>query len=358
MSAPRIRAAFVGANGRVELREVPRPELEQGAIMVRMRSSGICGTDLEKLSGAYTSNMILGHEVSGEVLESKTELYSEGEKVIPHHHVACGKCALCKAGAETMCEQFKQSNFDPGGFADEFRVAKYNVNRKGVHRFDKISFDSSSFVEPLGCCIRGLRKALPGHFESAKTLGGSKVRNVLVVGAGPIGLLHMELLRSEFPDVNLVTVDISQVRLDFAQKYESAIPLNSKEILDGNFSEKARRMTHGVGFDLVIVATGSPVVFPESVRSVRKSGRLLLFGAMHKGSSYALDLQSMLLNELTITTSYATTESEMDLALYLLEEKRINVEKFVTAKLPLEKVDEAMRTALSENHVKVIVNHG
>jgi L-iditol 2-dehydrogenase len=352
-----IKAGFVGTKGHVELREVPRPELEQGSIMVRMKSSGICGTDLEKLSGAYTSNMILGHEVSGEVVKSKTELYSEGERVIPHHHVACGKCALCVAGAETMCEQFKRSNFDPGGFAEEFRVAKYNVDGKGVHKFDRISFDSASFVEPLGCCIRGLGKALPGHFGSAVDRRQLKVKNVLVVGAGPIGLLHMELLRSEFPDLNLVAVDISRIRLDFAQKYESAIPLNSGEIPGGNFSESARQMTGDLGFDLAIVATGNPVVFPESVRSTRKSGRLLLFGAMHKGSNYTLDLQSMLLNELTITTSYATTESEMDLALNLLEEKRVNVEKFVTAKLPLEKVDEAMQTALSENQVKVIVNH-
>lgn len=353
-----VAAAFVGTDGHVVVRKMPRPPLEEGALMVRMKSSGICGTDLEKITGDYTANMILGHEVSGIVSESKSDLFADGDKVIPHHHVACGSCPMCLLGAETMCDRFKSSNFDPCGFAEEFRVARYNVERRGVRKFERISFDSASFVEPLGCCLRGLMKAIPGYFEPVQDKSSRRLRarNVLIVGAGPIGLLHMELVKSILPEVKLVTVDISGIRLDFAQKFENAVPLNAKEIPAGAFSETAKSQTDGIGFDLVIVATGNPSVFPESVRSLRKSGRLLLFGAMHKGSTYSLDLQSMLLNEWSLVSSYATTAAEMDLALKMLEDRRINVEKFVTSKVDLQNVDEAMQKARSEREVKVIVN--
>jgi L-iditol 2-dehydrogenase len=347
-------AAFVGTGGHAEVRQVLRPVLKDGDIMVRMKASGICGTDLEKLSGAYDASTILGHEVSGTVSESKSEFYSPGDKVIPHHHVACGSCFYCKSKSETMCEQFKKSNFDPGGFSEEFRVAHYNVERRGVHRFEQLSFEEASFVEPLGCCIRGLEKCIPklAFQEGAMT---APVRNILVVGAGPIGLLHMELLRSILPEAMLSAVDVSEKRLEFASVHEKAMPINARSAPNGNFSEVARRSTDGHGFDLVIVATGNPSVFGEALRSLRKSGKLLLFGAMHKGSTFPLDLQLSLLNELTLTSSYATTEDEMDTALRLLEEKKINVAKFVTGNLPLSRIDEAMTLAKSETQVKVLV---
>lgn len=342
-----IRAAFVARTGGLELRDVPRPRLEEGSIMVRMKASGVCGTDLEKLSGGYTESSILGHEVSGVVMESKTSAFDEGDIVVPHHHVACGECYFCKHGAETMCDGFRNSNFAPGGFADEFKVPQYNVKRGGVHKIGNLAHDEASFGEPLGCCLRGLNKTFKGDLKN--------VGNVLVVGAGPIGLLHMEILRSMAPDTKLVAVDLNSTRLDFAEREEKATVLDVRKSTDGLFSADALKQIDGRGYDLVIVATGSPAAFAESVRCVRKSGTLLLFGAPHKGSTYTLDLQSMLIKEITITGSYATTEKELDQALSLLEEGMVKVKKFVTSRFTLERIEEAMDAARSESQVKVLV---
>ncbi len=354
-----IVAALIGAKGHLELRKVPRPELEPGSIMVRMRASGICGTDLEKLSGAYTASTIIGHEVAGIVSESKSELCQIGDMVIPHHHVACGSCFYCERGAVTMCDGFHKSNFYPGGFAEEFKVAKYNVDRHGVHKFSNISFESASSVEPLGCCIRGLEKATKQDLFSLDNgyskEGNSGIGNALIVGAGPIGLLHMELLRATFPEIKLVAIDISRTRLDFAGKFEGAFPIDAKDSQENRFSASARKETEGYGYDLVIVATANKIAFAEAVACVRKSGTLLLFGAMHKGSIHELDLQSALLNELSITTSYATSELEMEKALHLLQRKQIDTEKFVTGKFPLARISEAMEAASSEGQVKSVV---
>lgn len=342
-----IRAAFLARGGGVELREVPRPLLEQGSIMVQMKASGICGTDLEKLSGEYTASTVLGHEVSGVVVESESADYRQGDRVVPHHHVACGECYLCKHGAETMCAGFRNSNFEPGGFADELKVPEYSVHRHGVHKTNGLSHSESSFAEPLGCCIRGLNKATSGYVRN--------LENVLVVGAGPIGLLHMEILRSRIADLHLIAADVSETRLEFAERNERAVGLDVKKKKGGSFSVDALKQIESPGYDLVIVATGNPVAFAESIRCVRKSGVLLLFGAAHKGSTYSLDIQSMLLNELTIMSSYATTERELDEALRVLEKGEINVKKFITSSYPLERIEEAMTTARSESQVKVLV---
>ena len=348
MSSTTTLAAFVKPGGGVELRETELPSLESGAVRIRMKASGVCGTDLEKLAGLGITSSILGHEVAGVVSESASPDLRVGDSVIPHHHVACNTCGLCKSGAGTMCEGFRTSNFVPGGFSREFVVPAYNVTHGGVHRIDEsITFEEASFAEPLGCCIRGLNHA---------GMLSKPLKHVLVVGAGPIGLLHMELIRSFVPAAKIATVDMIESRLDFAERYESAMPVDAGKSPDGNFSEGALRLTDGDGFDLVTVATGSAKAFSESLKCVRKSNNLLLFGAPHKGSSHTLDLSHFFLNELSITSSYSTTESELKQAIELLQSKKIDVGKFITGKFPLEKIEEAMSSARLENQVKIIVN--
>ena len=349
-----IRAAIVKQGGGVELIVLPTPQLEDNSILVMMKASGICGTDLEKLSGQGITSTILGHEVSGIVADSRSEFFKKGDRVIPHHHVACNKCELCLAGAETMCQKFMNSHFSPGGFADKFLVPAYNVEGGGVYKIgDDLSFEEASFAEPLGCCITGLSHS--GIFEAGSTMESFRLRNALIVGAGPIGLLHMELLRSLVPEISISTVDIVQNRLDFAEKNEAANIINSSKIKDGNFSEESKKLNGRIGYDLVIVATGSQKAFSESVKCVRKSGRILLFGVPHRGSFHQLDLASLLMDELTITSSYATSEKELQRAIKLLEDRKINVKKFVTSKYPLERIEDAMTAARSDGQVKVLI---
>jgi L-iditol 2-dehydrogenase len=349
-----IECAFVSPAGGIELRRVPRPSLEDGAIMVKMSASGICGTDLEKLTGKNITSPILGHEVSGIISESRSKNFREGELVVPHHHVACGACLLCKAGAETMCESFKASNFDPGGFATEFRVPEYNVSHGGIHFVPQnVGAEEASFAEPLGCCIRGIERAL-----TRKNGQPNNPESILVVGAGPIGLLHMEVVKTKVsPAPKIVAVDISDSRLNFAEKFEGARVVNPKYCQGGKFSTSAlgELGPHSEGFDLVIVATGNPEPFSEALRCVRKSGTVLLFGAPYKGATHSLDLAAFFLHEKTLTASYSSSDAEITEALSLLGEGKIGVKKFITSSFPFDKVSEAMTAARAENQVKVLV---
>lgn len=299
MAVKSTLAAFVKAGGGVELREFSLPSLDEGAVLVKMVASGICGTDLEKLNGLGITSSILGHEVSGVIAESTVDDFSVGDFVVPHHHVACNECELCREGAGTMCKGFKTSNFVPGGFATRFIVPEYNVAHGGLHVMSKnLSFDEASFAEPLGCCLRGL--------DHAKVFS-KRPKNVLVIGSGPIGLLHMELIRSTLPESKICAVDVLDSRLNFAEKNIGAIPIDAKRSPNGNFSTEALQHTNGFGFDIAIVATGSKNAFAEGIRGIKKSGTLLLFGAPHKGSVYDLDLAELFLSEFTITSSYSTT---------------------------------------------------
>ena len=346
-----VRAAFVRQGGGVELKEIPPPEVIEGSILVEMKASGVCGTDIEKVRGRNITSANLGHEVAGVVVESKSESIPVGAKIVPHHHVSCGKCDYCLVGAETMCLRFKNSNFVPGGFADKFLVPTYNVENGGVHFFDnRLSFDEACFAEPVACCIRGLDKVL----GSDRNVG--KKMQVAVIGAGPIGLMHMDLLRMKYPECMIVAVDINETRLSFAETSENAIPLNSSNINGGLFSQTAKSLTKSQdGFELVIVATGSPAVFDEAVKCVTKSGALLLFGAPHRGSTYNLDLASFFLNELKFFSSYSAADKEVETALRWIENGSLDVSKFITARFSLGKIDEAFSSALLESQVKVVV---
>jgi len=347
MSTRTTLAAFVKIGGGVELREAQLPHLEEGSVIVNMKASGVCGTDLEKLTGRGITSTVLGHEVAGIISESASDDFRTGDFVIPHHHVSCGRCELCRAGAGTMCEGFKTSNFVPGGFAEEFLVPSYNVRNGGVHKIGSgLSFEEASFAEPLGCCIRGL--------THAEVFSKPPMR-IMVVGAGPIGLLHMELIRSMLPEAKVTAVDVIPSRLEFAAKNEGGTAIDASKLSSGTFSEKARTLTNGLGFDLAIVATGSRDAFSESLKCIRKSGRLLLFGAPHKGATHNLDLGEFFLNEFSITSSYSTTEVELIRAIELLETRKIDVRKFITGRFPLENIGEAMSSARQENQIKIVV---
>ena len=174
------RAAFVRQGGGVELRQVETPALEEGSVLVHMKASGVCGTDLEKLTGQGITSTILGHEVSGIIVESSAPGFEKGDRVIPHHHVACNQCELCLAGAQTMCGKYKKSNFVPRGICG--RVSRPGIQRaewRAVQDEPNLGFDDASFAEPLGCCIRGLTHAgafntIPRFHETASGAGGGR----------------------------------------------------------------------------------------------------------------------------------------------------------------------------------------
>jgi len=319
--------------------EIPVPG--RGELVVKMEACGLCGTDLEKMRGEYTASMpVLGHEAAGEIsaVGEGVDSFKKGDRVFPHHHVPCYECYICKAGDDTMCDMYRRSNIVPGGFSEYFRVPAWNLEKGGVLPLpNEVTFEEGALVEPTACCLRGIRK----HARSGET--------VLVAGAGPVGLMHALLF--EPMEVRVVISDISEPRLDFAERMRLGLVLDaSKDDIPG----RLRAETQGRGADMAVVASGSKAAIMQALRSVRKGGRVCLFGVPPKGSVLEYDISELYNSGQQIVTSYGADDVDTKAALGIIASNP-EFARLVTHRFPLSKFDGAVAAASGGEAMKVLL---
>jgi len=336
-------ACYLEAPKKVAVKDVPIPKLAAGDILVRMEASGICGTDLEKIEGQLGPGGILGHEVSGtieKVADNVTE-HKPGERVVAHHHVPCYQCADCFNGNYTLCNEFKRTNIDPCGFAEYFRVPQYNIARGAVIPLPpELSFEESAMIEPTACCIRAIRRA---HVKQSDS--------VLVVGLGPTGLTQIQLLRNTTTG-RIIGSDIIESRLKLGRKLGADETINA---LTEDVPSHVRKMTKD-GVDLAIVSTGNEKALSQAFSSVRKGGRILLFGAPSHGASYPLNVSELFSRQITLLSSYSCVEAEMEEAIRLVSEKRLDLKSLITDRFKIRDAEKAMEFAkTSKTAIKTII---
>lgn len=336
-------ACIVTGRDHAEIKEVPIPKLHRGEVLVKLAVAGICGTDIEKLHGGYGPGGVLGHEVSGTVagLGSDVRNLNESDKVIAHHHVPCYKCSYCLRGNHTMCDLFKETNFDPCGLAEYFRIPEANVARGAVIRLpDKISLEEAALVEPTACCLRALNRAGVGHSDT-----------VLIMGLGPTGLTQVQLLRhSGFSTI--ICADVLQSRLEMARKFGASETLDPSS---KNIVESVKNIAPD-GVDLSIVSTGNPTAILPALESVRKGGKLLLFGAPPLGSRISLDVNDLFRRQISIITSYSCVESDMHQTLELLARRALDLKPMITDRFVIKDASRALENArTSKTAVKTVI---
>ncbi len=328
---------------RAEVSEIPVPALGSGELLIEMKACGLCGTDIEKLLGHYTAAMpVLGHEAVGVVAavgEGVTGL-NEGDRVFPHHHVPCHECHYCTNGSETMCQRYKTSNLDPGGFSEFFRVPAWNVSKGGVLPLpDQIAFEEASLIEPVACCIRALERC-----------GVNPGDSVLVVGAGPVGMAHALLLISR--KVRVTISDISEGRLRFAEGTKVDLVLDSGK---QDVPTAVRRQTAGRGADLAIAASGNLSAIVQALQSVRKGGKVCLFGVPAAGSVLDYDISEVFNSEISIISNYGATEKDTASALDVIARRKVDFRPLITHRFPISEFDRGVETAVSGKGLKVLI---
>jgi L-iditol 2-dehydrogenase len=336
-------ACFLDGPRKVAVRDVPVPNLATGDILVRMEASGICGTDLEKIEGQLGPGGILGHEVSGtiEKVASDFTRYRVGDRVVAHHHVPCYQCPDCSTGNFTLCNDFKRSNIDPCGFAEYFRVPQYNAERGAVVSLPpELSFEEGSMIEPTACCIRAIRRARVQEAD-----------NVLVVGLGPTGITQIQILRHATTG-KIIGSDIIDARLKLGKKLGADETANAlTEDVPAHVKTIAKE-----GVDLAIVATGNEKALNQALGSVRKGGRILLFGAPSQGASYQLNVSDLFSRQIMMLSSYSCVEAEMKEAIQLVSEKTLDLKSLVSNRFTLRDSERAMEFAkTSKTAIKTIV---
>ncbi len=326
-----------------EITEVKVPRIGPGEILVKMKACGLCGTDVEKLRGEYTAAMpVIGHEAAGIVSEvgDGVKSFRRGDRVFPHHHVPCYSCYFCTHGDETSCPDYKTSNLDPGGFSEFIRVPAWNVERGGVIALpDGLTFEEATLVEPLACCVRALDKCEVQEGETA-----------LVVGAGPVGMMHALLLQSMRAEP--VVSDISESRLEFAARAKTGATVDAAK---EDVPSVMREMTGGRGADLAVVASGNPQAVLQAVKSVRKGGRVCLFGIPVRNSFLEYDLSSLYNSSVSIIPSYGAVEKDTAKALERVRAMRQAFGGLITHRFPLEEFASALRTMEKGEGMKVVV---
>ena len=336
-------ACFLEAPKKVAVKDVPIPKLAAGDILVRMEASGICGTDLEKIEGQLGPGGILGHEVSGtveKVADNVTE-HKPGERVVAHHHVPCYQCADCSNGNYTLCNEFKRTNIDPCGFAEYFRVPQYNVSRGAVIPLPpELSFEEGAMIEPASCCIRAIRRANIKQGD-----------NILVVGLGPTGLTQIQLLRHATTG-KIFGSDIVEARLRLGKRLGADDTINALvEAVQAHIGNITKD-----GVDLAIVSTGNEKALSQAFSSVRKGGRILLFGAPSHGASYPLNVSELFSRQITFLSSYSCVEAEMEEATRLVSEKRLDLKSLITDRFKIRDAEKAMEFAkTSKTAIKTII---
>src|SRR3989454_8216609 len=336
-------ACFLDAPRKVAVRDVPIPKLAAGDILVRMEASGICGTDLERIEGQLGPGGTLGHEVSGTIEKVADDVtdHKPGDRVVAHHHVACYRCADCSNGNYTLCNEFKKTNIDPCGFAEYFRVPEYNVERGAVIPLPpELSYEEGAMIEPTACCIRAIRRANVKQGD-----------NILIVGLGPTGLTQIQLLRHPSAG-KIFGSDIVEPRLQLGKKLGADETINA---LAEDVPAHIRNVTRD-GVDLAIVSTGNEKALNQAFSSVRKGGRILLFGAPSHGASYQLNVSELFTRQITLLSSYSCVEPEMEEAVRLVSEKRLELKSLTSDRFKLRDAEKAMESArTSKTAIKTII---
>ncbi|ARM77084.1 alcohol dehydrogenase catalytic domain-containing protein [Acidianus manzaensis] len=315
--------AYVLEDGKVRKKIMKKPEIHEGEILVKMKASGLCGTDMEKICGQYTATTYLGHEVSGIVVESNSKDFKEGDRVFPHVHTPCYECYYCRKHSETMCPMYRSTNIYPGGFAEYFAVPEWNVRKGGVIKLPKcVSFEEGALIEPLSTVIRGLDKL---HLEDDDT--------IFIAGSGSIGLLHLLTLKAK--GLSVIVSNPPNYKLEYAKR------LGADHIVstDQNVPEKIKEYTNGRGADVAIVASASHNAIISAIESVRNGGTILLFAVPPRGMRLDYDLSKLFNREISIILTNSADDKDTRKALELIRRRKIRVSSIITHKFKLNEFD-------------------
>jgi L-iditol 2-dehydrogenase len=309
----------------VAIEEADDPQPGEGDVVCRMVACGVCKSDV---TDWYVERKrlptVLGHELVGEVEAVGPHVTNvrRGDVVAVHHHTPCGECRRCRRGHETLCENFRATGLDPGGFAEKIRIpAELTQDLMPLEGLDPVA---ATWVEPLACVLRSQ--------DRAGLKGGDAL---LVVGAGANGLLHIAAAHTR-------AVDVVFVREPRRERLELAEALGAEE--HGNEQ-----------VDVAIVCTPAPEAIAAAAAALAPGGVLCLFAPPDPGAPLPLDGNDLFLRELEVRASFSATYADMRAAFALLHAGRIDPLPFVSHRLPLEQAARAFELTRDSEALKVVL---
>jgi L-iditol 2-dehydrogenase len=333
-----VKAAVLRGPETLAAEEWPRPDIGDGEVLLRLRGCGLCGSDIAKIMAPRSAApQVLGHEVVGEVIAAGAGApFALGERVVAAHHVPCDACHYCRRGSPSMCRRFKESNLDPGGFAEFVRVPGPNARHATFRIPAHVTDESASFMEPLACCLRAVKRA---HVQAGDT--------VVVVGLGSIGCLFVQLLKRAGAFV--AGTDVLPPRAALAMRL-GADAAGSALVV----AAAVRQESTGRGADHIVITGGGPTVLPWAAETVRDGGAIHVF-AGGEGDSLPLALATFYARELTLMTTYSSSPVELGEAFDLIVRGEIRMDGLVSHRLPLARLGDAVGLMRRHEALKVFL---
>jgi len=345
-----MKAAVLYSPGKIRVEEVEAPTPGPGEAVVRVRAVGVCPTDLRKYVGLIRppTPIILGHEVSGEIVDIRDEGHGlrRGDRVVINPFIYCYKCRYCRLGRYNLCLNLggiggvaEHGRRLDGAFAEYVKAPVKNLYRVNP----AVPFESAALTEPLAACLNSLRRC-----------GVREGSTIAIMGAGPMGLMHLQLSKL----FGAATIIVSE---PLAHRREKALELGATYVIDPKREDPIRRvrqLTDGLGVDVVVVATGGEAeaaCVMEAMRMVARGGVVNVFAGTWPPAQVTLNPNLIHYNEVSLIGSYLSTPEIFSEALRLITSGRVDPGRIVSDIYPLNEIEKAFQRAISREALKVEV---
>ena len=338
-----VKAAILQGKERIQIEDIAPPALKPGEVRIRIEAALTCGTDLKVFKRGYHAKMIVppavfGHELAGAISElgdGSSEMgWKLGDRVVVANSAPCGGCFHCRASQENLCEDLLFLN---GAYAESIAVPARLVQKNLLRLKPETDFRDAALVEPLACVVQGV--------EDTQLRAG---QNVLVIGAGPIGLMFVVLAKNL--GCHVTVAGRRAPRLEAAQRL--GVPQSGiVDIGDGSGLVAKVREATKTHFDAVIEAVGQPVVWEAAAHLVRKGGTVNFFGGCPSGTTITLDTTLIHYSNLTLLASFHHTPRTIRRALEFIETGAIRAADFVDGECPLSQLPGLFKSMAAGNRV-------
>ena len=343
-----MKAAVLEKVGKLDIRDMPKPECDPDGLVLDVGACAVCGTDVKVYRHGHrliVPPRVTGHEVAGTVVEVGRNIknYAEGDRVAVAPAVPCGECRMCRRNIHGMCDNLTAIGYHyDGGFAEFMAVPPVAVRNGCVNKLpDGLSDEHAALAEPLACCINAQELAFV-------MLGQS----VAIIGAGPIGCLNTQVARARGA-TRVFMIDISGERLEMASFVAPDASINGAE---EDAIGRVMELTDCRGADVVITACASGKAQEQALQMVAKRGVVNFFGGLPKGDS-CINFDSNLTHyrEFYVIGNHGSAPQHNAMAIELIAAGKIDVSRLVTHRLPIERTLEGIEITEKAEGLKVVI---
>ena len=326
-----MRAAEV-ENDVIVIKERENEQLNgrKGAV-VKVLGCGLCGSDIVKMREHLAKcGTVLGHEIVASIVDIDSDTnFKTGDTIVTSHHIPCGKCEYCKNGNVSMCRHFKETNIKPGGFSEYVFVSEEHLKNVAYLKPKNLSNAEAAFYEPLGCCIRAVKRAALRQNSTA-----------LVIGLGSVGILMAQALKAF--GMKVIGCDLISSRV----KTLKNLGIEAFSVPD---------MCESINADGVFMTSGSDKAIDTALKYVKDGGKILVFSSTPNNQGYPNN--EIYYRELTVLGSYSPSPADLKDSLKLLADKEVKVNGLST-EYPLEQIQKAINDTVDNKIMKAYIKIG